>query len=107
MKWKTWIFIDEIHLLTPDKLMLEEDKGVNAKVLDESGQLVDETHFQVDYFVDVGRTQRDQVLRLLKEGTVHEPELLEAALKGFEIDTTNFRINTLHVERFHEPTTNI
>jgi hypothetical protein len=44
---------------------------------------------------------------LLKEGTVHEPELLEAALKGFEIDTSNYRINTLHVERFNEPDINI
>ena len=59
MKWKAWIFIDEINLLTQDKKMLEEDKGANAQILDESGALVDETHFQVDYFVDVGRTVRD------------------------------------------------
>jgi hypothetical protein len=107
MKWKTWVFIDEITLLTADKLMLEEDKGINAQILDEDNQLLNETHFQADHFVDCGRNMENQVLMLLKEGTVHEPELLEAALKGFEIDTSNFRINTLHVERFNEPNINI
>jgi hypothetical protein len=107
LKWKTWIFIDEINLLTEDKQLLEEDKGINAKVVGEDGSLNYETHFQVDHFVDCGRNMEDQVLMLLKEGTVHEPELLEAALKGFEIDTSNYRINTLHVERFNEPDINI
>jgi hypothetical protein len=31
-----------------------------------------------------------------EKGTVHEPELFEAAMKGFHIDTTNFSINTSH-----------
>lgn len=30
----------------------------------------------------------------MKEGTVHDPELFEACVKGFNIDTSNFAINT-------------
>lgn len=104
-RWHSWIFIDEINLLTEDKKLFEPEKGLNAKLL-EDGSLKYEAHFQVDNFVDVGRNVEDQILMLCKEGTVHQPEILEAVLKGFEVDTTNFRINTLHVERWLEPNTN-
>jgi hypothetical protein len=43
---------------------------------------------------------------LCKEGRVHNKEILDAVLKGFEVDTTDFRINTLHTERWMEPNTN-
>lgn len=105
-RFKSWIFVDEVNLLTEDKKMLEEDKGLKAKVTGEDGQLRYETHIQVDNFVDSGRNQNDQVLMLCKEGRVHQPEILEAVLKGFEVDTSNFRINTLHVERWLEPNFN-
>lgn len=106
LRWHSWIFIDEINLLTPDHQLLEEDKGINAKPLDERGSLKYETHFQVDNFVDAGRNMEDQVLMLCKEGKVHNPDIFEAVMKGFEVDTTNFRVNTLHVERWLEPNTN-
>jgi hypothetical protein len=38
----------------------------------------------------------------LKNGTVHHPELFEAALKGFNIDTSDFVINTSEVSRARE-----
>jgi hypothetical protein len=38
----------------------------------------------------------------LKEGVVHHPELFEAALKGFNIDTSNFVINTAEISRSRE-----
>ena len=38
----------------------------------------------------------------LKEGVVHHPELMEAALKGFNIDTSDFTINTAEVSRARE-----
>ena len=44
---------------------------------------------------------------LCKEGRVHNSDVLDAVLKGFEVDTTNFRINTLHTERWMEPNTNL
>lgn len=30
------------------------------------------------------------------KGIVHEPEIFEAVIKGFHIDTSNFSINTSH-----------
>ena len=38
----------------------------------------------------------------MKEGVVHHPELLEAALKGYNIDTSDFTINTSHNLRSYE-----
>lgn len=107
MRWKTWIFIDEINLLTEDHKRLAPEKGLHQTVYDEDNQLKVETHIQVDNFVDTGRNVQDQVLILCKDGQVHNPEILEAVLKGFEVDTTNFRINTLHTERWLEPNTNL
>ncbi len=33
------------------------------------------------------------------KGIVHEPEIFEAVLKGYHIDTKNFVINTAHDEQ--------
>ena len=35
-----------------------------------------------------------------EKGTVHEPELFEAVLKGYHIDTSNFVINTAHETQY-------
>lgn len=43
-----------------------------------------------------------QVLYFLKEGTIHHPELFEAAIKGFNIDTSDFVINTAEISRARE-----
>ena len=106
-RWVTWIYVDEIHLLSQDKTIKLPNKGMDEKLIDSNGQLINPVFIQVNNFVDVGRNQRDFILTLDKESKVHNPELLEAVLKGFEVDTTNFRINTLHTERWFEPTTNI
>jgi hypothetical protein len=42
----------------------------------------------------------------MKEGTVHEPEVLEMVLKGYNIDTTDFTVNTDHSLRHNEPNKN-
>jgi hypothetical protein len=106
IRWRTWIFIDEINLLTQDHNELEPDKGAAVELIGEDGQLKHETHFQVDNFIDVGRNMEDQVLMLIKEGTVHDPKLLNAVLRGFKVDTSDFAINTLHTERWLEPNFN-
>ena len=106
-RWKTWIFIDEINLLSKDKLTLLPEKGIDAKILNDQGQLEYETHIQVENFIDVGRNSKDTILSLCKEGRVYHPELLSAVLRGFEVDTSNFRINTLHTERWLEPSANL
>ena len=38
----------------------------------------------------------------MKEGVVHHPELFEAALKGYNIDTSDFLINTANNMRSRE-----
>lgn len=106
IRWRTWVFIDELNLLTPGFKELETEKGLNAQLLNDNGQLQCETHVQVDNFIDVGRNMENQVLKMCKEGTVHQPEILDAVLKAFEVDTSDFRVNTLHIERWHEPDTN-
>ena len=42
----------------------------------------------------------------MKEGVVHEPELFEQVTRGFNIDTTDFEINTEDNIRLWEPTKN-
>ena len=42
----------------------------------------------------------------MKEGTVHNPEVFEMVLKGYNIDTSDFVINTENSVRFLEPTNN-
>ena len=42
----------------------------------------------------------------MKEGTVHQPEIFDMVMKGYNIDTSDFAINTEHNERFAEPTMN-
>ena len=42
----------------------------------------------------------------MKEGTVHQPEVFEMVMKGYNIDTSDFVINTEHNERAFEPTMN-
>ena len=38
----------------------------------------------------------------MKEGTVHNPEIFEMVMKGYNIDTSDFTINTEDNIRFHE-----
>jgi len=42
----------------------------------------------------------------MKEGTVYEPELFEVVARGYNVDTSDFEINTEDNVRWHEPTKN-
>lgn len=42
----------------------------------------------------------------MKEGSVHQPEVFEMVLKGYNIDTSDFVINTDNTMRHAEPTKN-
>jgi len=42
----------------------------------------------------------------MKEGTVHQPEIFEMIMKGYNIDTSDFVINTAETMRFNEPNKN-
>jgi len=49
---------------------------------------------------------QDEVIYFMKEGTVHQPEVFEMVMKGYNIDTSDFVINTEHNVRFNEPNHN-
>ena len=42
----------------------------------------------------------------MKEGTVHQPEVFDMVVKGYNIDTSDFVINTEDNVRFNEPNHN-
>jgi hypothetical protein len=106
-RWNTWIYIDEINLLSKDKTIKLPEKGAEYKIVGDDGKLAHDTFIQVENFVDIGRNIQDCILTLKQNAKVHHPEILSAVLRGFEVDTSNFRINTLHTERWFEPTNNI
>jgi hypothetical protein len=43
----------------------------------------------------------------MKEGTVHQPEIFEKVMEGYNIDTEDFVINTENNIRHLEPTRNM
>jgi hypothetical protein len=82
------------------------DDRDNAEFLTEEGQLKYDLACQLDNFTEFGCNQQDIMIYFLKSGTVHHPELFEAAIKGYNIDTSNFVINTAHNVRAKEGSTN-
>jgi len=42
----------------------------------------------------------------MKQGTVHAPELFEVVARGYNVDTSDFEINTEDNIRWNEPTKN-
>ena len=97
----SWITNKDIHLLTQDYKRFEEEQ--NANFLSTEGQLKYELGVQMDYFTIYNTTHNDEVIYFMKEGTVHEPELFEMVLKGYNIDTSDCQINTEDNERWLEP----
>ena len=51
-------------------------------------------------------TVQDEILAFMREGKVHEPEVFEMVLKGYNIDTSDFVINTENNIRWKEPNHN-
>ncbi len=47
----------------------------------------------------MGTNSQDIVMWFMKEGTVHHPEIFEAVAKGYNIDTSDYVINTANNER--------
>lgn len=43
----------------------------------------------------------------MKEGTVHQPEIFEMIMRGYNIDGSDFAINTEHNVRHLEPDHNM
>ena len=62
---------------------------------------------QLDNWVEHFVTVQDEIIYFMKEGIVHEPELFEWVVKGYNIDTSDFVINTQHNLRHLEPNLNM
>jgi len=101
----SWANNCEIHLLTEDAntfAELPEDESF----MKPSGQLKYEVNVQLDHYQDHYNLVQDQIISFMKEGTVHQPEIFEMVMKGYNIDTTDFAINTEDNVRFAEPNKN-
>lgn len=87
-----WLENQHFNVLTEDSLNFE-DKD-EADFQNEDGQLKYDTMAQLEHFKEQGTNVNNQLVNFMKEGVVHEPELFEAVQKGYNIDTTDFVINT-------------
>jgi len=100
---QSWVTIADFKLLTQDNMRFADE---DFEFLTKEGQLKFELGLQLDFFQYYGYTENHGVIHFIKEGTVHEPELFEQVVRGYNIDTTDFEINTEDNIRFLEPTKN-
>ena len=71
----------------------ERFAGVYSDYLNDKGQLKTDLYLQLHCWMDFQEAKYDQNLKLSKKGTVHNPELLFALLRGYKIDDSGFRVN--------------
>ena len=95
-----WVEVRHFKPLTKDFLEFDSDE---ADFLTEEGQLKYELGTELEHFKQWSINDQDVNVFFMKEGIVHHPELFEAVVKGYHIDTANFAINTLLDERVMEP----
>ena len=100
-----WGEISEFKLITKDFRNFDDKE--NAEFLNEEGQLKYELAVQLENFVQGGLNNSDACIFFIKEGTVHHPEVFDAIVRGYHIDTSDFVINTSHQERTREPHYNV
>jgi uncharacterized membrane protein YecN with MAPEG domain len=100
----SWVHTKQMRPLTED--FMNFDDRDEAEFLDEKGDLKYELGIEADQYVFQGLTYSNENVFFMKEGIVHQPELFEAALKGYNIDTSDFTINTANNERAGEPNYN-
>lgn len=95
-----WVEIRHFRPLSENFKEFEDDE---ADFLTEEGQLKYELGTELEHFRQHGVNYNDTNVFFMKEGTVHLPEVFEAAVKGYHIDTSDYVINTLLDERVKEP----
>ena len=105
-RFYSWAHICEFNLLTENYEDFAEPVE-EEQFLNKTGQLKYEVQVQLDNFVDHSIMVQDEIIYFMKEGTVHQPEVFEMVLKGYNIDTSDFSINTDHSIRFNEPNHNM
>jgi hypothetical protein len=104
-RFYSWAHICEFNLLTENYEDFAEPVE-DEKFLNKTGQLKYELQVQLDNYVDHAVMVQDETIYFMKEGTVHQPEVFEWVMKGYNIDTSDFSINTDHSVRFNEPNHN-
>ena len=104
-RFYSWINNYEINLLTEDYEDFA-DPVEEENFLKKNGQLKYEVQVQLDNYIDHSVVVQDQIIDFMKEGTVHQPEIFEWVMKGYNIDTSDFVINTAETVRFNEPNKN-
>ena len=100
-----WCEVNQIHPL--NKEYTEFDDRDDAKFLNKVGQLVYQLAIEVENYKVLSRNLNNVNLYFDNEGVVHEPEIFEAVMKGYHVDTTDFTINTAHNIRALEGHRNI
>lgn len=96
----TWITINDLSLLSNDRKRYEDEN--TFEFLKEDGQLDNDLNVQVDHLLMKGINHNDEIIKFMKEGVVHQPELFEAVMRGYNIDTRDFVINTEDNKRWKE-----
>ena len=104
-RYYSWINNYEINLLTEDYMDFA-DPVEEENFLKKNGQLKYEVQVELDNYIDHAVVVQDQIVNFMKEGTVHQPEIFEWVMKGYNIDTSDFVINTAETVRFNEPNKN-
>lgn len=99
-----WVENYNFHPLTEDQKAFGDRD--NMEFLADEGQLKHDLAIQLDDFTEFGVNQQDIVIHFLKEGVVHHPEMFEAVCKGYNVDTSDFVINTANNIRSREGSTN-
>ena len=92
-RFQSWANINEFNVITADYQEFEEP-AEDADFLTREGQLKYELQVQLDNWVEHQVTVQDEIIYFMKEGIVHEPELFEWVIKAYNIDTSDFVINT-------------
>jgi len=104
-RFYSWAHICEFNLLTENYEDFAEPVE-DEQPLNKTGQLKYEVQVQLDNYVDHAIMVQDEIVYFMKEGTVHQPEVFEQVLKGYNIDTSDFVVNTDHSIRYNEPNHN-
>jgi hypothetical protein len=87
----------EIRFIQPiSKDLKEFEEPDQAEFLDEKGQLKYELAIELENYKVRAINHNNVNLYFVQKGTVHHPEIFEAVIKGFHIDTSDFVINTAH-----------
>ena len=96
-----WITIKDLALLNQEMNRFDYDE--KHEFLTSEGQLQHEIGTQLAFFNYMGTPMNDEIIYFMKEGTVHQPEIFEQVVRGYNIDDLDFQINTEDNERWLEP----